>query len=275
MLLQWRRGIALTGDAALKDAARVLVAAFISDAIANVTFVLGDKVGLPPILATLMAIMAGIAAGNFANRWLLPDGGLDADALMKFTNEHADTIDDFARSNGLGSDELMRILGSNYDELTDAQKRLYDAFYIKMADFGLPRPPRYSDAEIDKVLEELRGSGFKDNPLRMEYEDEVRKLADRAEELLGQGYSGEEVSRMMWQMRRDLGELYKDATPEPLRSYIYYINEGRYEDRLGMSYEALFRKYDGDFAQMIAASTHPNSDIDGLLAGFEEWLRGQ
>ncbi|RJX39277.1 cell wall-binding protein [Paenibacillus pinisoli] len=79
----------------------------------------------------------------------------------------------------------------------------------------------------------------------------------------------------MNQARRDVGVKYKDVTPGPLRDYIYAVNKERYGgDPLGPTYE--FLKADGKTdAQIIKSSSRPNPDVNKLLSGFEEWLRGQ
>lgn len=40
---------------------------------------------------------------------------------------------------------------------------------------------------------------------------------------------------MLHKARRNLGVKYKDATPQPLRDYIYEVNIDRYGDPLGGS----------------------------------------
>ena len=63
-------------------------------------------------------------------------------------------------------------------------------------------------------------------------------------------------------------------TPQPLSDYIYEIKMDRYSgDKLGSTYEML-KKYKSDM-EIILSSSNPNSDIDELLSGFEEWLRRQ
>jgi hypothetical protein len=74
-------------------------------------------------------------------------------------------------------------------------------------------------------------------------------------------------------MRRDLGVKYKDATPQPLRNYIYEVNQARYGDPLGPLFEDLAKRRTPD--QIIGSSSRSNPDIDNLLSGFEEWLRRQ
>ena len=93
--------------------------------------------------------------------------------------------------------------------------------------------------------------------------------------MLASGMPEEEVARTLNQARRDLGVKYKDMTPQPLRDYIYEVNMNRYDgDKLGPTYEYFKKKGKSDRA-IIDSASKPNSDIDKLLAEFEEWLRGQ
>ena len=62
-------------------------------------------------------------------------------------------------------------------------------------------------------------------------------------------------------------------TPQPLRDYIYEINLERYGDPLGPSLEQLLKTKSP--SQIIESASRPNTDIDNLLSGFEQWLRGQ
>lgn len=99
-------------------------------------------------------------------------------------------------------------------------------------------------------------------------------MKDYGEKLLSQGMSAEEVASKLNQARRDLGVKYKNATPQPLRDYIYEVNMGRYGDKLGPTYEYLIGR--GKSAEdIINSSSRPNANIDQLLSGFEDWLRRQ
>jgi len=127
------------------------------------------------------------------------------------------------------------------------------------------------NAEIDSIIKELQGSGFKNNPLRMAYEDEVRGLANYVDELYQRGYTEKEIAQLANQARRELGIQYKDMTPQPLRDYIYYINNQRYGDPLGPTYEYFVDKKVADL-HIIESASHPNGDIDKLLVKFKEWM---
>jgi len=132
---------------------------------------------------------------------------------------------------------------------------------------------KYSEAEIKSIIDNLKGDGFKNNPLRQAYENEVAGLKAYGERLLASGMSEEQVARTLNQARRDLGIKYKNATPQPLRDYIYEINMGRYKDKLGPTYDWLVSEKGAKNMEIINSSSRPNSNIDKLLSGFEEWLR--
>lgn len=134
---------------------------------------------------------------------------------------------------------------------------------------------KYSEAEIESIIDNLKGNGFKNNSLRQAYENEVAGLKAYGEELLASGMSEEQVARTLNQARRDLGTKYKNATPQPLRDYIYEVNMGRYGDKLGLTYDWLVSERGATSMEIINSSSRPNSNIDKLLSGFEEWLRRQ
>ena len=134
---------------------------------------------------------------------------------------------------------------------------------------------RYSETEIKSIIDNLQGDGFKNNPLRQAYESEVAGLKAYGDELLASGMSEEQVARTLNQARRDLGIKYKNATPQPLRDYIYEVNIGRYGDKLGPTYDWLVSEKGATNMEIINSSSRPNANIDKLLFGFEEWLRRQ
>ena len=134
---------------------------------------------------------------------------------------------------------------------------------------------KYSETEIKSIIDNLQGDGFKNNPLRQAYESEVAGLKAYGDELLASGMSEEQVARTLNQARRDLGIKYKNATPQPLRDYIYEVNMGRYGDKLGPTYDWLVNEKGATNMEIINSSSRPNANIDKLLSGFEEWLRRQ
>ena len=127
--------------------------------------------------------------------------------------------------------------------------------------------------EIDSILRNLQGNGFRNHPLRQAYEDEVRNLTHYADDLYRQGYAENEIAQLMNQARRDLGIQYKDATPQPLREFIYELNKGRYRDALGPTYEYYSRRGKSDF-EIIKSASKPNGDIDKLFVKFQSWMEG-
>ena len=90
--------------------------------------------------------------------------------------------------------------------------------------------------------------------------------------MLSSGMSEEQVARTLNQARRDLGIKYKNATPQPLRDYIYEVNMRRYGDKLGPTYDWLVSERGATNMEIINSSSRPNANIDKLLSGFEEWL---
>ena len=134
---------------------------------------------------------------------------------------------------------------------------------------------KYSETEIRNIIYNLKGNGFKNNPLRQAYENEVENLKAYGDELLASGMSEEQVARTLNQARRNLGIKYKNATPQPLRDYIYEVNMRRYGDKLGPTYDYLIKVKRKSNMDIIKSSSTPNSNIDNLLLGFEEWLRRQ
>ncbi len=101
------------------------------------------------------------------------------------------------------------------------------------------------------------GEDFKNSSLRSEYESKVAGLGEQESALREQGVDDHDVAKAMHQARRDLGVQYKDATPEPLRDYIYEVNQERYADPLGPKFEDLVDKYNGDYDKIISAAKRP------------------
>jgi len=67
---------------------------------------------------------------------------------------------------------------------------------------------------------------------------------------------------------------YKDATPQPLRDFIYERNIKEYGDPLRPTFEWLIEE-GRTFEQIVNSAPKFNPSIDGVLAPFEEWLRSQ
>ncbi len=188
------------------------------------------------------------------------------ESIKRYGQEAVDAI-------GKYGDEAVDVIGKYGDDAVDGFK---DGKTPAEVEKELGKTTgKYSEKEIQDILENIRGDGFKNNPLRQAYEEEVAGLKEYGEELLASGMSEKEVAKTLNQARRDLGIKYKDMTPQPLRDYIYEINMGRYKgDKLGPTYEYLKSIGKSDI-DIINSSSKPNTNIDKLLSGFEEWLRRQ
>ncbi|GHU56734.1 hypothetical protein FACS1894132_14360 [Clostridia bacterium] len=107
--------------------------------------------------------------------------------------------------------------------------------------------------------------------MRQEYESKVKNLPNIKDELFSAGKSEQEVAKELNNTRRNLGEEYKNETPEILREYIYYRNEIKYDgDKLGPTYEWLKGRGKTD-EQIIESACRPNDNIDLVMSGFDEW----
>jgi len=104
--------------------------------------------------------------------------------------------------------------------------------------------------------------------LRQQYEAEVRALEDKGKRMRADGSSEEDIARELYQDRRDIGEKYKDATPEKLREEIYQMNQKAYGDPLGPSFEAQVAKYGGDYKRIQKGAANP-----GGWGRLNNWLR--
>ena len=126
--------------------------------------------------------------------------------------------------------------------------------------------------QFEKEYNELKVNGLKSNPLRLEYEQKVRELADLRESLFAQGYTVEEIARMLHSRRRELGVIYKDSAPPLFREYIWYATAQKYGDPLGPDYEALCSRKTP--AQIIESASRPIDDLNNRLTldGFKQWF---
>ncbi|MDP2713399.1 hypothetical protein [Rheinheimera sp.] len=132
--------------------------------------------------------------------------------------------------------------------------------------------------ELEKSILTSVGEGFKNSPLRQEYEQEVAALSKYADEIKS-GSTLEELEKLANEAneaRRQLGVKYKNATPEPLRDFIYEVNRARYDgDPLGPTVDYLVNVKDKSYTDIIRSASRPNPDVDKLLAGFADWLKKQ
>ncbi|PXV84108.1 hypothetical protein C8E03_1361, partial [Lachnotalea glycerini] len=154
------------------------------------------------------------------------------------------------------------------------KKSEYQTVLSKVVDKDLAETGIKGGKRTENVIKEI-GDSIKKNPLRQEYENAVKSLSDYEAQLRAQGLSEKSIAKSMYQVRRDLGVKYKDLTPELLRKYIYEVNEARYGDPLGGSFEFFENKYKGNYSKIIEASKRPNADVDKLLSKFKEWLDTQ
>ena len=74
--------------------------------------------------------------------------------------------------------------------------------------------------EFEIEMAQLVEDGIKSNPLRLTYEAEVRALSSMPDQLRAEGYSEEQIARVMHNRRRELGRQFKEAAPPLFREYI-------------------------------------------------------
>ena len=132
------------------------------------------------------------------------------------------------------------------------------------------------DEKVDSIVDNV-GTEFRNSPLREEYEQrvaELSKYSDQLEEDLSLEEK-KELAEKANQERRQLGVEYKDATPEPLRDFIYEVNRERYDgDPLGPDVEFLVERKGKTYSDIVHSASRPNPNVDKLLAGFRDWLAG-
>ena len=267
----------------IKEYALGLGAATVSAAVYEVA----DASGLPPAVINALTIGAGKITVIIGNKVLFKNKagkvlatkdidelknprvrGNEAPPLRNELDDYLDDVGDFYEND---------VFGHYYDEWPELDDYFDElARHSEDIDVGsVSKSGRYSETEIKSIIDNLQGDGFKNNPLRQAYESEVAGLKAYGDELLASGMSEEQVARTLNQARRDLGIKYKNATPQPLRDYIYEVNMGRYGDKLGPTYDYMIKVKRKSNMDIIKSSSTPNSNIDALLSGFEEWLRRQ
>jgi hypothetical protein len=110
----------------------------------------------------------------------------------------------------------------------------------------------------------LLGGAAKEVPaLRAAYESEVKSLEDVGLNALAAGQSKEETARMLHQMRRDIGEEFKNQTPSAKLEEIYSRNLQKYGDKLGPSVEWL-RAQGKTWDQIIDSASRPGGQDLGF-----------
>ena len=130
-----------------------------------------------------------------------------------------------------------------------------------------------SMTEFEKEMALIEKTGLKTSPLRLEYEKKVHELRSNPEKLKAEGFSEEQIVRVMHEKRRELGRLYKEAAPPLLREYIFEATAEKYGDPLGPTYEMLREKKTCE--QIIESASRPIEDLDNRLTldGFQQWYR--
>ena len=117
----------------------------------------------------------------------------------------------------------------------------------------------------------IKKMGLKTSPLRLEYENKVHELRSIPAKRGAEGFSEDQIARVMHEKRRELGRQYKEAAPPLFREYIYEATEAKYGDPLGPTYEMLRKKKTGK--QIIESASRPIKDLDNRLTleGFQQW----
>jgi hypothetical protein len=99
-----------------------------------------------------------------------------------------------------------------------------------------------------------RDSGTEE--LRLEYENSVRALAERAVALRAEGKSSETIARDLHGKRRRLAAAFKDLTPEPLRTKVHARTIATYGNPVGPTIESL-RSAGKSWEDIISAASRP------------------
>ena len=128
-----------------------------------------------------------------------------------------------------------------------------------------------SMTEFEKEIALIKKMGLKTSPLRLEYENKVHELRSIPAKLGAEGFSEDQIARVMHEKRRELGQQYKEAAPPLFREYIYEVTEAKYGDPLGPTYEMLRKKK--TCKQIIESASRPIKDLDNRLTleGFQQW----
>ena len=59
--------------------------------------------------------------------------------------------------------------------------------------------------EFEKEIDLIENMGLKNSPLRLEYEKKVHELRSMPEKLKAEGYTEDQIARVMHEKRRELG----------------------------------------------------------------------
>ena len=106
--------------------------------------------------------------------------------------------------------------------------------------------------EFEKEIALIEKMGLKTSPLRLEYEKKVHELRSMPEKLKAEGYTEDQIARVMHEM---------NETAE------------KYGDPLGPTYEMLRGKKTSK--QIIESASRPIEDLDDRLTldGFQQWYK--
>ena len=112
--------------------------------------------------------------------------------------------------------------------------------------------------KLPKIPDYLGNPARSENPLRAEYETQVRALSKKAEGLRAQGLDTEAIARAMHAERRALGIDFKLRSSPEARETIYARNLEHYGDKLGPTVDYLLN--DGkDWEAIIESAARPGS----------------
>ena len=141
-----------------------------------------------------------------------------------------------------------------------------------VAPCSIPTPalPSVKQAQIKEVVDAVVKQ-VAEHPLLQEHMQKVRDLKPLAEKMLASGMDEAAVAEIISWRRRELGEIYKDLTPEPLQSYVRAVNQKRYGDALGRAHQAGKQLLQSS-REIIESACKPNDKVDKLLDGFKKFL---
>lgn len=122
------------------------------------------------------------------------------------------------------------------------------------------------DLSWDEVLE-----------LRYQYEERVKALRYEIPSLKRKGFNNEDIARLLYSKRRELGLKYKMDVPQFLQGSIYEQNQKKYGDPLGPSI-AYLRNQGKSWEEIIERATRAGgedlgADVFYRLGSFIHWFK--
>lgn len=126
--------------------------------------------------------------------------------------------------------------------------------------------------EIRTAVDEVVQQGIKSNQLRQDYEAQVKALKDEGQMMLEAGRSVSETAKYLHHKRRELGRIYKEASPGKFQKYVYEMTARKYGDPLGPDYDVLKKRKTDE--EIIESSSRPIKDLNDRLSvdGYRQWL---